>query len=137
MHGAPVHRRALMSSLGLALVAMTAVITMAANFLMRAGITRSGGFNPPDVPDALVAFLRLLFDPLFAIGFLAYFFAGLVWFRVVASEPLSLAYPLLVSMTFALVTSGSVLLFNEPLSLQKICGLLVILTGIAMVSLAR
>ena len=126
-----------MSVFGLMLVAIAATITMVANFLLRAGINRSGGFSPVSVLDALFALSKLLLEPLFAMGFLSYFLASLIWFRVVASEPLSLAYPLLVSITFALVTSGSMVFFNEALSFQKICGLLLILSGIAIVALAR
>ena len=90
--------------------------------------------NKGEVVHALIA---LFMQPLFSLGFATYFLASVIWFRVVATEPLSLAYPILVSLTFTLVTAGAVLLFSEPLSLRKVVGLAVILAGIAIVSLEK
>src|SRR5262245_44306623 len=58
-----------------------------------------------------------------------YLLASVVWFRVVATEPLSLAYPLLVSLTFTMVTACAVLFFKKPVSLRKVVGLAAILIG--------
>ena len=52
----------------------------------------------------------------FLVGFVLYFVASVVWFRVVATERLSVAYPLLVSCTFTLVTAGAVIVFGESLT---------------------
>ena len=116
------------------LVLLTAGLTMLANLLLRAGIDAAGGFVMNDVVGAVRALVRLFLEPRFTIGFALYAAASVVWFRVVATEPLSLAYPILVSLTFALVTGGAVLLFSEPLSLRKVLGLVVILGGIVLIS---
>jgi multidrug transporter EmrE-like cation transporter len=76
-------------------------------------------------------------EPKFLIGFVLYFMASVVWFRVVATEPLSVAYPLLVSCTFTLVTVGAVIVFSEPLTLRQMLGLAVILAGIALISVQK
>jgi multidrug transporter EmrE-like cation transporter len=62
------------------------------------------------------------------------FVAPLVLFRTIAIAPLSVAYPLMVSVTFSAVTTGTVLLWGEPLTLRKLVGLAVILLGITLVS---
>ena len=126
-----------MSITGVILVLVTACLTMAANLMMRGGIDSGGGFAPQSIFAVAIAFLRLLGQPLFVAGFVLYFFASLIWLRVVASEPLSVAYPVLVSLTFTLVTAGAVLFFHEPLSLRKVVGLAVILGGILVVSLEK
>jgi undecaprenyl phosphate-alpha-L-ara4N flippase subunit ArnE len=108
---------------------------MVANLLLRAGIDAAGGFALTGVPQVLRALLRLFLQPMFTAGFVSYFVASSVWFRVVATEPLSVAYPILVSLTFTLVTTGAVLFFTEPLSLRKVIGLLVILAGIVIISM--
>jgi multidrug transporter EmrE-like cation transporter len=123
-----------MSVTGMFLVTCAAAITMIANLLMRAGLQRGGGFSPADVTAVLPSFFKLLLDPLFAVGFVGYFAAALVWFRVLSTEPLSLAYPVLVAMTFLMVTSGAALLFQEPVSLRKLIGLILIVVGIAVTS---
>jgi multidrug transporter EmrE-like cation transporter len=66
-----------------------------------------------------------------------YFLAALIWFRVVATEPLSVAYPILVSLTFSLVTAAAVFILSEPISARKVLGLIVILTGILIISLEK
>jgi multidrug transporter EmrE-like cation transporter len=126
-----------MSISGVLLVLITAGLTMAANLMMRGGIDSAGGFAPQTALAVVLAFLKLLGQPLFVAGFGLYFLASLVWLRVVASEPLSVAYPVLVSLTFTLVTAGAVLLFHEPLSFRKVAGLIVILGGILVISMDK
>jgi multidrug transporter EmrE-like cation transporter len=125
------------STVGLLLVFVTAAMTMAANMMLRAGIDAAGGFAPTGALDLLAALMKLFLQPLFTTGFIVFFLASVIWFRVVATEPLSLAYPILVSLTFTLVTGGAVVLFNESLSIQKIVGLATILLGIVIISLEK
>jgi multidrug transporter EmrE-like cation transporter len=126
-----------MSITGVLLVSLTAGLTMAANLMMRGGIDSAGGFAPQTVVAVVTAFVRLLGQPLFVAGFVVYFFASVIWLRVVASEPLSVAYPVLVSLTFTLVTAGAVFFFQEPLSVRKLVGLAVILGGILVISMEK
>jgi multidrug transporter EmrE-like cation transporter len=125
------------SHIGFLLVLLAAAMTMGANLMLRAGIDAAGGFAPGGALELVNALVKLFLQPLFAIGFIAYFLATVVWFRVVATEPLSLAYPILVSLTFAMVTGGAVLFFHESLSVQKVIGLATILAGIAIISLEK
>ena len=126
-----------MSATGLLLVIVTAALTMVANLLLRAGIDAAGGFTLGGVATTVAALLKLFMQPKFLIGFVLYFMASVVWFRVVATEPLSVAYPLLVSCTFTLVTAGAVVVFSEPLSARQVLGLVVILAGIALISMQK
>lgn len=126
-----------MSPSGLCLVLVTAALTMAANLLLRSGIDAAGGFSTGSLAEMLQALVKLFLQPLFAIGFGLYFAASVVWFRVVATEPLSVAYPVLVSATFTLVTAGAVVIFSESVTIRQVLGLAVILAGIILVSMAR
>ena len=113
-----------MSAAGWLLVLVSAGLTVAANLLLRAGILSAGGMN------GLASLLPLAREWRFDAGVLCYGLAALVWFRVVATEPLSTAYPILVSLTFLLVTFGAGLFFHEALTLRKVAALGVMLTGI-------
>ena len=126
-----------MSSTGLLLVIVTAALTMVANLLLRSGIDAAGGFTLGGFATTVAALLKLFMQPKFLVGFVLYFMASVVWFRVVATEPLSVAYPLLVSCTFTLVTAGAVVVFSEPLSVRQVLGLVVILAGIALISMQK
>jgi multidrug transporter EmrE-like cation transporter len=109
-------------------VLASALLTVVANLAMRAGIGRAGGFALDG--GVVAALMKLAAQPLFDLGFLCYGLAALCWFRVVGSEPLTLAYPMLVSTTFILVSLGAVMLFGEPVSARKAAGLAIILVGI-------
>jgi multidrug transporter EmrE-like cation transporter len=117
---------------GWILLLVSAGFTVAANLLLRSGLDRAGGFAESlnDLPHAI---LRLANQPLFDLGFILYGLAALIWFQVIASEPLSMAYPVLVSLTFLFVTLGAVAIFQESLSWRKIIGLAIILLGIFII----
>ena len=118
---------------GLLLVGLAALFTIAANLMLRGGLIRVGGFGL-SMENFFSDLLALLKEPLFVIGVVLYGLAALVWFRVISTEHLSDAYPLLVSMSFVLITLGAVVFFSEPLPWQKALGLGVILAGIVLVA---
>ena len=122
-----------MPLVGWLLVLFSAGLQVAGTLLLRSGVYRAGGFGASlaEVPRGL---LRLAGQPMFLVGFVLYGLAALVWFRVLSTQPLSLAYPLLVSLTFIFVTLGATTLFHEPMTARKLLGLAVILIGIFVVS---
>jgi len=111
-----------------------ALATAVSNLLIRAGVERHGGFRPSGLADLAWQFFELLLQPLFLTGFLLYFAAALIWFRTIALAPLTVTYPLLVSLTFIAVTLGAVFVWGEPLTASKLIGLGLIIAGIALVS---
>jgi len=123
-----------MSRSGLLLLAVSAVLTTIANLALRGGLDRAGGFRPDHLIGAVAEFAKLLCEPLFAGGFVLYFVAALIWFRVMAYEPLSTAYPVMVGLIFVMVSIGAFVFFSEQVSVRKIVGLSVILAGIAIAS---
>ena len=125
-----------MSLQGLALIVVAAGMTVAGNLMMREGVVRAGGvnLNLATLGEELVKLAR---QPLLVSGLVLYALASLVWFRVISTENLNSSYPILVSLTFFFVTAGATLFFHEPLGLQKIAGLLVILVGIVVVATAH
>lgn len=118
-----------MSGTGWILVLASAALAVGANLLLRGGVERLGG-----MVSGFAGLINMAWQPLIIFGLFLYALATIVWIRVLAVEPLSVAYPLLVSITFMLVTIGAALLFRESLGWQKFFGLLVILAGIFLVS---
>jgi multidrug transporter EmrE-like cation transporter len=123
-----------MSSWGMVLVCAAALLTTAANLLMRVGIERAGGFSGDGAAGYFESLARLMLEPRFVTGVFLYALASLAWFRVVASEPLSVAYPVLVSITFACVTIGAVAMLGEQVGAAKLAGLLLIASGVVLVA---
>ena len=121
-----------MNLTGWLLVLLSAGLQVGGTLLLRAGVDRAGGFAETlvGVPQAL---LRLTVQPAFDIGFVLYCLAALVWFRVLSTQPLSLAYPVLVSLTFVFVSIGAAILFQEPVTARKLIGLVITLIGILVI----
>jgi len=115
------------------LIILCAVLTMGANLGMRHGLLQVGGFvlKEDGIPGLL---FRLARSWSFVLGVLAYALAAVVWFKVLSLAEVSSSYPLLVGLTFVLVTTGAVLLFHEELRMLKVAGIVVILVGIVLIS---
>lgn len=117
----------------LTLVTLSAVLTAAANLLMRHGLSIAGGFDPSGLGVG-ETIRRLVHNGPFVSGFVAYGVAAVIWFRVLSLVEVSTAYPILVGATFVLVVSGAAVLFSESVGVMKIIGVALILVGILVVS---
>ena len=118
-----------------ALIALVAMTTSISNLSLRAGLVRLGGFELA-ASSFVQQILRVLMQPLCLLGLTLYALSSVLWFRALSIVDVSVGYPVLVSLTFLLVTSGSLLFFGEAFSWQKMAGLAVILGGIQMVARA-
>lgn len=122
-----------MTTQGLVLVCVSALLTVAANLLLRNGLLEAGPFGVA-IGGVTAAAARIIRQPTFLLGVLFYGAAALVWFAVVSRESLSISYPLLVSLTFVLVTAGAMIFFNEQVNAQRITGIAIILAGVVVVA---
>ena len=124
-----------MSARGIILVVLCAGIVVLANLALRVGLDRSGVVPfargivglPGDV-------LTMLLEPVFCLAVVLYGFSMLLWLRRVATEPLSLAYPMLAAVTFVSLSVVSIFLLAEPIGLRKAAGLAAIVAGFFLLS---
>lgn len=91
------------------------------------------GTLPENITDKVVFLVKLLFDPWIFSGFFAAFIASFFWMATMTKFDISYAYPFM-SGAFVLVFLLSVILFQEPVTWQKIIGLILIVTGIIVTS---
>ncbi|MHB8811618.1 MAG: DMT family transporter [Desulfobulbaceae bacterium] len=117
-----------MSKFGLLLVITCSLCAAVSSFLFRISIARAGGFSLN-----ISSLVHLALQPLFIIGLFLYAAMSIIWLRVLATEPLTIVYPLLISLTFLLVTCGGMYFFKELITLTKITGLVFIISGIILV----
>jgi multidrug transporter EmrE-like cation transporter len=117
------------------LIGLAALLQAAANLLLRHGLARAGSF---DIVAAgkLASIQRLAMQPTFVVGFVLFGAAAIIWFKVLSLAEVSASYPILVGLTFALVSVGAVGLFQESMSVLKGLGIGVILAGIVLVAWA-
>lgn len=114
------------------MVILAACATAAANLLLRHGVIAAGGISLMD-SRALLQLAQLFGQPTFLLGFILYGVAAIIWFSVLSTVSLTIAYPILVALSFLLIISGGVLFFQEELSGIKVLGSLIICLGIYLV----
>ncbi len=91
------------------------------------------GSLPEGLSDKIIFLVKLLFDPWIFSGFFAAFIASFFWMAAMTKFDISYAYPFM-SSAFVLVFLLSVVLFQEPITWQKIVGLILIVAGIIVTS---
>lgn len=91
---------------------------------------RIGKFGPlpAETLDKLKFLVTLLLDPAIFSGFLAAFAASLAWMAAMTKFDLSHAYPFM-SLNFVVVLLLSGWLLNEPITMQKVLGIGLIVLG--------
>lgn len=124
-----------MSLPGLLVVILTALLVVVGNVMLRAGLKLSGVVPfSRGVTGLPMDVLQLLLQPVFIIAVALYGFSMLLWLRVVATEPLSVAYPTLAAVTFLTLSVVSVAFLHEPMTVKKAIGLTAILVGLILVA---
>ena len=116
-------------------VLASAVLTVCANLMMRHGLVQAGGLSIKG-DGILGLLLRLAKQWTFVLGLVAYALAAIVWFRVLSVAEVSTSYPILVGLTFVMVTVGAALFFKESVNLLKVVGIAAVLAGIVMIARA-
>ena len=122
-----------MTKLAFILTVLTAAMTIAANILLRMGLAKAGGLGVSGRGFSR-DLLNLALEPVFVAGFILYGATALLWFYVLSTSTLSIAYVLLVSMAFIGITALDTVFFGAALSSMKLIGVGVILCGILLVA---
>jgi len=110
-----------------ALLLIAILIGVVGQLLLKYGMSRRPGFRLGDI----VVIIRDL--PIVG-GFCCYAIATLLYFQVLASLDLSVAYPT-VSLGYVLVIIMSRVLFNEPVNLTRWLAAIIICAGVVLVGL--
>ncbi|MDM8517348.1 EamA family transporter [Desulfobacterales bacterium HSG16] len=106
----------------------TVVFTVYSQLVVRWRITHYGKL-PAALTDQVIFFSKVLIDPFVISAVIASFTAALCWMAAMTKFELSFAYPF-TSLSFVLVLLLSGLFFHEPVTLPKIIGILLIVSGI-------
>ena len=111
-----------------ALLLVAILIGVVGQLLFKQGMSRRPDFRIGDIP-------LLIRDFPIVGGFSCYAVATLLYFKVLATLDLSVAYPT-VSLGYVLVIIMSRVLFNEPVSRARWLAAVMICAGVALVGLA-
>ena len=124
-----------MSKVGAVWIVGCSLIVVLANVALRFCMDRSSvklfSSGLAGLANELLALVR---EPMFYLALASYGCAMLIWFRLIATEPLSVAYPALAAVTFVGVTLAGMLILHEPIVPLRIAGVFVIIVGFVLIS---
>ena len=107
----------------------TILCTVYSQIIIKARINLYGPL--PDLfADKAIFLLKLFRDPFILSGLVAVFFSGLCWMAAMTKFELSYAYPFIVGGLTIIIGLLSVILFKEPITLNKVMGIILIVAGI-------
>ena len=120
-----------MSSSGLLLIFCSVGLSALAQVLLKFGVAPTG--DPQSIgTDIVRSYLSVFASPFTIAGLAAYGASALLWLRVLATVPLSQAYPF-VALGFVLTFAAGVLIFGEPVTPTRVLGTALILAGVSLV----
>ena len=112
--------------LSLSWLAASAVLMGISNLCLKSSVGRA------QASESFVC--GVIRQPAFVCGFLLFALASLIYIRALKSISLSTAYPVFVSIAFAVVAVGAVMLFGERFNASKLLGSAFLIAGIAFVA---
>jgi drug/metabolite transporter (DMT)-like permease len=107
----------------------SSVLMGLANLCIKAATTRAQGLG-----TSVSFVITVVRQPMFMLGIFLVVLASVIWMRVISIIGLTTAYPVFVSLTYAVVAAGAILLFGEHLSVQKLAGTVMLLSGIFFIA---
>ncbi len=102
---------------------MSMSLGITGQLLLKRGVLASS--LEPNIPSIL----KTIFSPLVFSGFVFYGISAIIWLFVLQKFPLSVAYPSL-AVTYAIIVLFSFLFVNEPITTNKIIGIILIFLGV-------
>lgn len=86
------------------------------------------------VPTLFADAFGLLRYPLVWLGASAFVAANVLWLFILATQRMSVAYPMQLSLVFLFSSLTSILVFSEKVTLSGLLGLALVVAGVVMVS---
>jgi multidrug transporter EmrE-like cation transporter len=124
--------RAIVSVMGYLYLFGTVFFTVYGLLVIKWRVAQHG--NLPEEFSATAGFLvAVLLDPWVISGFCAALLASLFWIAAMTKFDLSYAYPF-QTLSFVLVVLLSIWLFGEPITVHKLVGMVLIVSGILVSS---
>jgi drug/metabolite transporter (DMT)-like permease len=120
--------------IGYLYVATTIALTTYGQLIVKWQVDKAGDF-PESTSGKIEFLLKLLINPWVISVFAGAVIAALAWMAALTHFELSRIYPY-VSLSFVAVLIGSAVIFDEPLTVLKVAGILLIVAGLTVGSQA-
>ncbi|MFJ7729603.1 EamA family transporter [Neobacillus sp. NPDC097160] len=120
-----------MTIVNFSLILLNTLILVSGQFLWKYGLQAT----TPNF-SSLISVLKLFLSPYIIFGLGLYGFATILWLFILTRVPLSVAYPI-QSIAYVLSVFGAYFVFNEPLSVSKILGCIIIMAGVSLIGFSN
>ena len=116
-----------------ALLVVSVAFNVTANILLKTAVTKTGGISAEST-QILTNIAKVAFSPYLIAGLILYGLSFLIWLRVLTFNDLSRSYPIFATIVFWMTTLGSVIFLKEKITVIRVVGIAVMLTGIFIVA---
>lgn len=107
----------------------TVAFTVYGQLILKWRIVKYGQL-PDQVSDKILFLLKAVFDPFIFSGLFSAFVASLFWMAAMTKFDVSFAYPLITAGLTLITVFFAIVILNEPVSLNKVLGVLLIMSGV-------
>ena len=114
------------------LLLVAVLLSVCGELLLKHGMNRLGVLSL-QLPQTLIDLGRAFTTPAILAGFVFIFGGSLFWLAVISRVDLSWAYPML-SLGYVIGVIAAWLLLGEQLSLLRLAGVLVVVSGVVIVA---
>lgn len=115
------------------LLTISVLCNVTANILLKTGVTKIGGVALSK-SSFIADIFKIAWNPFIVGGLALYGFSFILWLRVLSISDLSKSYPIFVTFVFILTTIGSVIFLKESVSLVRIIGIIILISGVFLVA---
>lgn len=115
------------------LLLISVTFNVTANILLKKGVLAFGGLSGQKA-HITTELLKAAVTPYLWIGLALYGLSFLIWLRVLSFNDLSRAYPIFAATVFLFTSLGSLIFLKENISLMRVLGIVIILSGIYVVA---
>lgn len=115
------------------LLLVSVAFNVTANILLKKGVLAFGGISGQKA-HIIGELAKAAVTPYLWIGLSLYGLSFLIWLRVLSFNDLSRAYPIFAAVVFLFTTLGSMIFLKENISLLRVLGMIVIISGIYVVA---
>jgi multidrug transporter EmrE-like cation transporter len=112
-------------------LAAAVILNATANILIKVGMMRMGSIDGLRVPEIIA---KMALNYVLWLGCLSFAVALVAYSYALSKINLSVAYPIMTSLGYAIVILASILFLRETLSAMKVIGILFIIAGVWMVA---
>lgn len=117
------------------LIMLSVLLSVGGQLFMKSGMNSIGKINLLQIIQPTTLF-KLMLNPMIITGVGLYVMASVVWLVVLSKAELSYAYPM-IGISYILTSTLAWVIFKENMTVFRFLGIVMILSGVYVISLKK